>query len=416
MEKNKNQKEKILGTIARQISVEEKKGKVIELSTLSNAIESKISQLKVEQDHVQKLINKDEKSLEKHIDVALDEATNKYEKENAELIKMKKNMEAEIKNIKEKYNNKLSDIEVKEQECVKEQERILNSINDYITKKEEALNKRTSRILRKKEKERFTKDLEEDIRLANKTLGMKMELATNAVSKLYEDKDKIKEEMNQKLKEQKLDIENTDKKKSNRYELFINQKLLFNSINQNTDIKVLTFFNIDSLQKILSLKRSISFNENRKNEISTELDNAQNQLNDLLKQIDILNEEINFAFDERKKIKDKINGKAELAEEKVKKTTSSIATNAKKVVKFGKIACDIAKNKYFDKDKTSDKQQDNVDNDMNNSDLLKDLFLNLSNLDSDVKYDSSKQTNNYVDEDELEKKVSSIIKNIFGKK
>lgn len=361
-------KQKIIEMVERHTSVDSARKELVNLKTLLNSTECKISQYQLELNSLERFIEEDEKKLEQK-----KRNTYKEAEENVELIRverqqrksdLKKRLEREKEHLDQLVKVNTLDkknLERSLEETNNSSERNTKEYNELIEMLQNKMN-----IFNRKQKEKEIEKANEESKAEEERLTKHANYLNDRILETNKEIEALEKKKIEVASEYAGKITAIEEAQRDSEDNFNKQQNIFNQINSDTNLSELSYFNQYSLKDIVTLIVKISNTKVKKQETEALLEQSKMEKEDIVNKIESLNNEIDTVLKEREQLKEKITttkenlgkqamntintvksavdtvlnyevSEEEKTEDPLQEFFSSVADNIKKKYKHGKV-------------------------------------------------------------------------------
>lgn len=330
------EKEKILGILERHVNAESLKKELIDLKTLLNSTECRISQYRVELRDLERSINDEEKLIETKEAAILNDANECIKSKIESLDYQEEASETTIENIEvniEKRRRKLI-------HCKHVFIEGLAETKKYCKDRIQELNEKMTAIQNKfyffKDKQQELAAIAKEIEDENNVLSEEQKRADCNLEKIASELTELDERLTKEREKADKSIESTKQERESAKSKFHQEAMDYTNVDRKTDTSSFVYFSKTELDGLIPIKERLVSYKEKHAQVSSLLAETIADRDEIIKKLDLLDEKIATVQREREFVKGKVSETKENLGKKAKDTFStfkSVMETARTVAK-----------------------------------------------------------------------------------
>lgn len=317
------EKEKILGILERHVNAEGFKKELVDLKTLLNSTECRISQYRVELRDLERSINDEEKLLETKEATILNDANERIKSKIESLDYLENASVTTIENIEEKIEERRRTLKHCRHVFIEE----LAETKEYCNDRIQELNEKMAVIQNKfyffKDKQQELAALAKEIETENNTIVEEQKQTDQNLEKITLELTQLDEQLTKEREKADKSIKSTKQERENAKRKFHQEAMDYINVDRKTDTNSFVYFSKTGLDGLVIIKERLFSYKEKHAQVSSLLAETIADRDEIIKKLDLLDEKIATVQREREFVKGKVSETKETLGKKAKETFST---------------------------------------------------------------------------------------------
>lgn len=320
------EKEKILGILERHVNAEGFKKELVDLKTLLNSTECRISQYRVELRDLERSINDEEKLLETKEAAILNDANERIKSKIEFLDYLENASKTTIENIEKEIHKRRRTLEGCRHVFIERLAETKEYCNDRIQELNEKITATQNKFYFFKDKQQELAAIAKEIEDENNVLSEEQKRADCNLEKIALELTELDERLTKEREKADKSIESTKQERENAKRKFHQEAMDYTNVDRKTDTNSFVYFSKTGLDGLVIIKERLFSYKEKHAQVSSLLAETVADREDIIKRIALLNDKIATVQRERDFVKGKVSETKENLGKKAKNTFSTFKT------------------------------------------------------------------------------------------